>query len=300
MKKNKLVIGLFILFICLLSLTIYTSFSSNIDEQEIVIKSMVPVYDETSTIEVDNNNVVFNDKNQVVKYNVVLENTQDYDVKISDIKLSTPTEEFLDYKVEGISKDEVVSANSTKELTVSFETMRIEGWGRNFADELTANISFEKQVKQEDVTPPVEEDKEEEKQPEAPATNIEEIVKESEKLEVESITNNTIEFKDGFKVEDASKVETWIYPETEFYGYKEVDESKIIKEIVLEKERLDELEITPGEHNILLTTEEKEILGYIDIYINEDKEISKEKPQDTTDKEEFIRKIQGGICCGIP
>ena len=36
MKKNKLVIGLFILFTCLLSLTIYTSFSSNIDEQEIV------------------------------------------------------------------------------------------------------------------------------------------------------------------------------------------------------------------------------------------------------------------------
>ena len=105
MKKKKLVIGLFILFICLLSLTIYTSFSSNIDTQEIVIKNMTPVYDETSTIEVDNNNVVFNDKNQVVKYNVVLENTQDYDVKITDIKLTTPTEEFLDYKVEGISKD---------------------------------------------------------------------------------------------------------------------------------------------------------------------------------------------------
>jgi hypothetical protein len=105
---------------------------------------MVPVYDETSTIEVDNNNVVFNDKNQVVKYNVVLENTQNYDVKISDIKLSTPTEEFLDYKVEGIEKNEVLSANSTKELTVSFETMRIDGWGRNFADELIANINFEK------------------------------------------------------------------------------------------------------------------------------------------------------------
>ena len=75
---------------------------------------------------------------------------------------------------------------------------------------------------------------------EAPATNIEEIVKESEKLEVESITNNTIEFKDGFKVEDASKIETWIYPETEFYGYNEVDESKIIKEIVLDKDILDD------------------------------------------------------------
>jgi hypothetical protein len=286
MKKNKkLLIGLIVMFVVLLGTTLFVSFSTLLQEDTVVIKSMTPVYDETSGVVVDDNGVVFNDKNQVVKYNVVLENTQDYDVKISDIILSTPTEEFLDYKVESISKDEVVSANSTKELTVSFETMRIEGWGRNFADELTANISFEKVSKQEEITPPVEEDKAE-TQPEAPATNIEEIVKESEKIEVESITNNTIEFKDGFKVEDASKVETWIYPETEFYGYKEVDESKIIKEIVLEKDKLDELEITPGEHNIVISTEEKEVLGYIDIYINEDKEISKEKPQDSTDKEE--------------
>ena len=215
-SNKKLVIGLFILFICLLGITVYTSFSTLLQEDEIIIKSMTPVYDEMSGVVVDDNGIIFNDKNQVVKYNVVLENTQDYDVKITDIALTTPTEEFLDYKVEGISKDDVLGANSTKELVVSFETMGIKGWGRNFADELTANISFEKQVKQEDVTPPVEEDKEEEKQPEAPATNIEEIVNKSEKIEINSITNNTIEFKDGFKVEDASKVEIWIYPETKF------------------------------------------------------------------------------------
>ena len=55
--------------------------------------------------------------------NVVLENTQDYDVKISDIKLSTPTEEFLQYTVEDLQKDDVLKANSTKELTISLKAL---------------------------------------------------------------------------------------------------------------------------------------------------------------------------------
>ena len=31
---------------------------------------------------VDNNTVTFNDKNQTIKYNVVIENTQNYDIKL--------------------------------------------------------------------------------------------------------------------------------------------------------------------------------------------------------------------------
>ena len=82
--------------------------------------------------------------------------------KINNISLTTPTEEFLKYEVEGLQKDDVVKANSTKEIVVSFETMGIKGWGRNFNDELTANISFEKVSKNEVVTPPTEDDTEEE------------------------------------------------------------------------------------------------------------------------------------------
>ena len=286
-KKNnkKIVIGLFILFLVLLGTTLFVSFSSLLDTQEVVVKSITPVYDENSGVVVDDDGVIFNDKNQVVKYNVVLENTQDYDVKISDINSSTPTEEFLKYEVEGVETDDVISANSTKELTVSFETLGSEGWGRNFADELTANISFEKIVKEvtsEESETPEEEDK----QAEAPATKIEEIINKSEKIEINSITNNTIEFKDSIKLEDGEKAETWIYPETKFYGYKEADESNTIKEIVLEKDKLDELQIKSGEHNIVLATEEKEILGYVNVYIDEDKGLLKEKPQDTADKKE--------------
>ena len=151
------------MFALLLGTTLYVSFSSNTEVKEIIIRSITPVYDENSTIEVDNENVIFNDKNQIVDYKVVIENTQDYDVKITDITLSTPTEEFLQYTVEDISLDEVLKANETKEFTISLETIGIKGWGRNFADELTANISFEKQVKQDGVTPPAEDDKTEEK-----------------------------------------------------------------------------------------------------------------------------------------
>ena len=93
-KKNnkKIILGLFILFIVLLGTTLFVSFSTLLQEDTVVIKSMTPVYDETSGVVVSDEGVVFNDKNQVVKYNVVLENTQDYHVKISDITLSTPTE----------------------------------------------------------------------------------------------------------------------------------------------------------------------------------------------------------------
>ena len=284
MKKNLLVIGLLILFVCLLSLTIYVSFSSNTTTQEVLIKSIEPVYDETSTIEVDNNNVVFNDKNQVVKYNVVLENTQDYDVKISDISLSTPTEKFLQYKVEGISTEDEIKANSTKELIISFETMGIEGWGRNFADELTANISFEKIVKQE-VVPPVEEDKNEEKQPSAPATNIEEVINKSEKIEVSKITNNTIEFKETNKLKNGDKIAVWLYSEPVFLGYFDVVENDGTKQIVGLEEALKNVEPSFGGHNIVLVSEEKETIGYISVYVNEKKELSKDESQNTMDNE---------------
>ena len=158
-KNNKFLIAIICVFVLVLSITTYVSFSTNVDVQEVIVKSITPNYDTTSTVEVDNNNVVFNDKNQVVEYKVVIENTQSYDVKINNITLSTPTEEFLIYEVQNIEENDILEANSTKELTIYLETKGIKGWGRNFADEPTANISFEKVVKE--VTPPVEEDKEE-------------------------------------------------------------------------------------------------------------------------------------------
>lgn len=123
------------------------SFSIVFAENEIVIKSITPVYDEDSSVvvteEENSHSVIFNDKNQSVKYNVVIENNADYDVKVNSIELTTPTEEFLIYEVEGIKQDDVLKSNETEELIVSLETIQMDGWGRNFDDKLITNISFD-------------------------------------------------------------------------------------------------------------------------------------------------------------
>ena len=115
-------------------------------KDEIVIKSITPVYDENSTVEVSDNGVIFNDKDQSVKYNVVLENTTDKDLTIEDISLTKPSQDFLIYKLEGLNKNDVLKANSKNEVVVSLSTIKKEGWGRNFNDELTASINIDSSV----------------------------------------------------------------------------------------------------------------------------------------------------------
>ena len=84
--------------ICLFSFSIV--FAAN----EVVIKSITPIYDEGSSVIVSNENVTFNEKNQSVKYKIVIENTLDYELKVSDIDLATPTADYLVYEIDGINK----------------------------------------------------------------------------------------------------------------------------------------------------------------------------------------------------
>ena len=269
MRKNKLTIALFSIFILLLGLTIYTGLGVMADEPEVIIKKSTIVYDEKSGVVVNEGNITFNDKNQTASYKVLLENTQNYDVKISDIKLSTPTEEFLKYEKEYI-EDLIIKANDTKEVIFSLETTGIKGWGRNFNDVLTANISFEKISKEE---PPKEEI------PELPAADTEELITTTEELEVLSISNNIIEFKDDIKVEKGDKVAVWIYSDPIFLGYFNVIEENGIKRIEGLEKAIKEANIRPGDHNIVLTEEEGDLLGYISVYINNNQEISPEVPK---------------------
>lgn len=191
MKNKKILIGLIFVFAVLLSATAFVSFSSNIEKQEIIIKSITPIYDSSSGVVVEQDKVTFNDKNQVVDYKIVVENTKDYNVKVSDIKLSTPTEEFLKYEIKH-GNDIEIDSNSTKEIIISLETTGIKGWGRNFADELTADISFEKVSKTEEVVPPVEEDEvtpPTEEEPPKEDSPTEEPEKEEEKPSEDNLSN---------------------------------------------------------------------------------------------------------------
>ena len=145
-KDNKLLTGLYFVFVFLLCTTTYVGFSGNVEGNAVRVSSITPEYNEASSVVVNNNDVVFNDKNQEVKYKVVLENTESSDLYVSNINQTIPTESFLSYTIENLKKDDVIKGNSKKEIIVSLKTNAVEGWGRNFNDELTANISFVKKV----------------------------------------------------------------------------------------------------------------------------------------------------------
>ena len=134
----------------LFSLMCLFCFSTVFAADKVVIKSITPVYDtESSIVTSEENgiqNVTFNDKNQSIEYKVVIENTTEENLTVSDIKLAIPTEEFLGYSVEGISKDEILEGKDSKEVVISLETIEKEGWGRNFNDAIITTISFDGNV----------------------------------------------------------------------------------------------------------------------------------------------------------
>ena len=119
-------------------------------ENEVVVKSTTPVYDENNGVVVTEENgeysVVFNDKDQSVQFDVVLKNNTTTDIPIDNISIPTPTEDFLKYELTGINEGDVLKANSTKEVTISLETIQTEGWGRNFNIDLTANVNIDSSV----------------------------------------------------------------------------------------------------------------------------------------------------------
>ena len=142
MKKLK-----YLLFsvICLFSFSIVFA------ADEVVIKSITPVYDEESSIivsnENDNYNVTFNEKEQNVKYKVVIENTLNYELKVSNIDLATPTASYLIYEIDGIAKDDILKSKEKKELVISLSTTEKDKETSDFDEELLTTIAFEQNVK---------------------------------------------------------------------------------------------------------------------------------------------------------
>lgn len=125
----------------------------------------------------------------------------------------------------------------------------------------------------------------EEKQPEAPATDTEELITKSEKIEITSVSKNTIEFKETDKVKAGDKVAVWLYSKPKFLGYFDVIEENGVKKIQGLEEALKKVEVEAGDHNIAITTEKGESIGHVEIYIDETKEVFEEKPPVFTYKE---------------
>ena len=119
-------------------------------KDEIFVDSIIPVYDDNSGVIVTEKNgehsVIFNDKDQSVKYNVVLKNNTNKDIPIENLSLPKPTEDFLKYELTGLNGGDVIKANSTKDVVISLETVKTEGWGRNFDIVLTSEVNLDSSV----------------------------------------------------------------------------------------------------------------------------------------------------------
>ena len=119
-------------------------------KNEISVEKMIPVSDENSGVIVTEENgvhsVIFNDIDQSVKYNIVLKNNTNKDIPIENLMLPKPTEDFLKYELTGLNSGDIIKANSTKDVVISLEIVKTEGWGRNFDIELTAAVNLDSSV----------------------------------------------------------------------------------------------------------------------------------------------------------
>ena len=124
----------------------------------------------------------------------------------------------------------------------------------------------------------------------APANNTEELVKEMEAIEIETVTEDEIVFSDEIELKENEKVAVWIYSEPKFLGYFEVLVENGVKKIIGLKEAIEKITIEEGEHNIAITTESGKPLGYVDVRIENNgtltESIADEKIEEDTEKEE--------------
>ncbi len=130
--------------ICLLSCS--TVFA----DSEIIIDSITPIYDQESPVIVTNENnnhsITFNNKEQSVKYNIIIKNASDYELSVNGINITNPTEEFITYELEGLQKNDILKKDETKELVLSIKTTEINNLEDDFIQDIVASINFQKQI----------------------------------------------------------------------------------------------------------------------------------------------------------
>lgn len=125
----------------------------------------------------------------------------------------------------------------------------------------------------------------------APASNTEDLIQEMNKVEVTNVTEDEIIFAADVKLKENEKVAVWIYSEPKFLGYFEVLIEDGIKKIVGLKEVLENISIEDGKHNIAITTESGENIGYIDVYIKDNGKLTK-NVEETKDIDKLTEQVE--------
>lgn len=114
----------------------------------------------------------------------------------------------------------------------------------------------------------------------APAANTEELLQEMNTVEITNITEDEIVFSNNVGLKENEKVAVWIYSEPKFLGYFEVLVENGIKKIIGLKEALKNISIEVGKHNIAITTESGNPIGYIDVEIKDNGQLSESAKQE--------------------
>lgn len=117
-----------------------------------------------------------------------------------------------------------------------------------------------------------------EKEPpkETPAENTKELITNLEEASVKEVTKDKIVFKEEQKLEKGDVVAVWIYSEPIFLGYFKVEEVNGETVIVGLEEKIAELDLEIGDHNIAITTDEGTPIGYVGVTIEEKGELKEE------------------------
>lgn len=115
------------------------------DAKDISIDS-VKVIEHSETADVKSNkaiNVVFNDLEQFVKYEIVLKNETDQEYILNDYVINNVSEEFLNFKLDDEYIGKIIEANSSEKVTMTVKTLSIDGAGKNFNDRVELKFIFD-------------------------------------------------------------------------------------------------------------------------------------------------------------
>ena len=120
----------------------------------------------------------------------------------------------------------------------------------------------------------------------SPAQTTEELKTKLKPVEVAGIDSNSITFKENTQIKEGEKVAVWVYSTPKFLGYFDViveNGTKVIKGLA---EKIKQLDIEEGKHNIALVDSSGASIGYIDITISKEGSITPETPTETEEPKE--------------
>ena len=134
----KKIIGLFLFIILFIPTIVYA--------KDIELVSLKPVYDESSGIilndaSADSFDVTFNAANQEIKFEAVIRNTTDKDIIVNSINVTSPTYNFMSYKVEGIELNDVLKSNEDKNITLTIKSEHATDILQNFEDRIVVDVN---------------------------------------------------------------------------------------------------------------------------------------------------------------